>query len=827
MNPKPILLFFFLFIGIFISYQTKAQTLNQQNFSSMRVDDLSDDQIRDIIKKIDSSGLPESQLENMAAAQGMQPSEIQKLRSRVNALRAKDAAKTNGLHKNNSTGNSDYNRSDPYPFSQKDSTKKTQDTLQTIKSRIFGRELFANSSTSFEPNLKLATPINYVVGPGDQLLIDIYGYSEASYQLTVSPEGTINIPYAGVIQVGGLTIEAATSRIRAKLSPIYSSLSSGNTKLSIAIGNIRSIKVILTGEVTKPGSYTLPSLATAFVALYSSGGPTDNGSFRNIEIIRSGRKIATLDVYDFLLSGDLKNNVLLKDQDIIRVPVYQKRVEIVGEVKRPFIYEMKDGENFNDLLNFAGGFTENAYKARVKVLKNTDTERKIADITADEFDTYIPSSGDKYFVNEILDRFENRVRLYGAVFRPGEYELTPGLTLKNLIQKAEGLKEDAFLNRGYITRLTPDLQTELISFDVKKIMSGAAADIVLKREDVINISSIFDLKEEYHVQINGEVRQPGQFAFSDNMSLEELIIKAGGFKEAATPQRIEVSRRVRNSDATSSSATTAEVFQIDVNKDLSVEAAKFILQPFDIVTVRAAPGYEVQKQVRIDGEVLYPGFYAITKKDERISDLVKRAGGLTALAYTDGASLKRTQEGKTQLEQEQEQQKLLKFEKLQQDVKDTLSLDLQNKAVRNDFVGINLSRILKDPGTKADLFLEDQDVVNIPKQLQTVRVSGEILSPGTVVYRSSKGFKSYISNGGGFSERALKRRAYIIYANGTVKSTGKILFFNNYPPVKPGGEIFVPKKEEKRKLTASEILGLTSGLASIGAIILGIINITK
>lgn len=828
-----------------LTNQVKAQSINKQDFSNVRVDDLTDDQIRQIIKQIQSSGLPESQLEQIAAARGMQPSEISKLRARVEAVNAKPAVNGSTDRKDNG-GNQNFEREvDDIASSKnkkaedgrslegeaddianpKDKKTDTDKQQNPIKSKIFGKQLFANSSTTFEPNLRLATPLNYVIGTGDQLLIDIYGYSEVSYSLTVSPEGTINIPYAGVTQVGGLTVEAATSRIKSKLSAIYSGLNSGNTKLSVTLGNIRSIKVILTGEVMKPGTYTLPSLATLFNALYSSGGPTDNGSFRNIEVIRNGKKVASLDVYDFLLRGDLKNNVRLQDQDIIRVPVYQKRVEIVGEVKRPAVFELKQNEKFEDLLAFAGGFTERAYKARVKVLGNTDREQKIADVVAAEFPNYIPKSGDKYFVNEILDRFENRVTIEGAVFRPGQYELEPGLTIKTLIEKAEGLKEDAFTNRAYITRLTDDLNTELISFDIKKVLSGTAEDIPLKREDVISISSIFDLKEEYKVTVNGQVRRPGDFQFSENMSLEELILKAGGFSESATSQRIEISRRVKNSDANSVSARTAEVFQIDVDKNLSLAAAKFVLEPYDIITVRSSPGYEVQKQVKIEGEVLYPGYYTITKKDERLSDLVKRAGGLTALAFTEGASLKRAGSFESQLDKEKEEQKIAQFKRIQRNAKDSLALDVQNLATRNSFVGINLTSILEKPSSKKDLFLEDGDILNVPKQLQTVKVSGEVLSPNTVIYNKSKSFKSYIVSAGGFGENALKRRSYIIYANGSVRSTKKFFLFNNFPVVKTGSEIFVPKGSEKRKLTPTETVGILSGLASFGAIVLGVMNL--
>jgi protein involved in polysaccharide export with SLBB domain len=829
---KHLLLFSLIFSLALLSGNLQAQSFNQQNFSNVRVDDLTDDQIRQIIKQIQSSGLPESQLEQIAASKGMQPGEIAKLRARVNAVNAKGSAKgtTDAVVKGKDGSSSRSFEGEVSNIANSDQKKTETEAdaaLQSLKSKIFGKELFANASTTFEPNLKLATPINYIVGTSDQLLIDIYGYSEVSYNLTVSPEGTINVPYAGIIQVGGLSIEAATARIRSKLTPIYSGLKSGNTKLSVTLGNIRSIKVILNGEVMKPGTYTLPSLATAFTALYSSGGPTDNGSFRNIEIIRNGKKIATLDVYDFILNGDLKGNIGLRDQDIINIPTYQKRVEIVGEVKRPAIFEMKPNEDLSKLLEFAGGFTENAYKARIKVLKNTDTERKIEDVTANEFATYLPKSGDKYFVNEILDRFKNRVSIEGAVFRPGQYELDSTSTVKSLIKKAEGLKEDAFKNRAYITRLTDDLNTELISFDVAKVLNGEVADIPLKREDVISISSIFDLKEEYKVTIGGEVRRPGEFPFSENMSLEELIIKSGGFKESATPQRIEISRRVKNSDATSKSAITAEVFQMNINKSLSIEAAKFVLRPFDIVTVRSAPGYEVQKQVRVDGEVLYPGYYTITKKDERLSDLIKRAGGLTALAYTDGASLKRAGAFENQLDKEKEDQKIQQFKKIQKNAKDSSALDIQNLAIRNSFVGINLTRLLDKPGSKQDLFLQDGDIINVPIELQTVKVSGEVLSPNTVIYSKGKAFKSYITSSGGFGLRALKSRSYIIYANGAVKSTKKFLLFNNYPVVKTGAEIFVPKEAEKRKLTPAETVGILAGLASFGAIVLGVFNLIK
>ncbi len=823
-----------LLILLVLAVPAFSQNISQQNFSNIRVDELSDDQIRQFIAQVEASGLSEAQLEQVAAARGMNSTEIQKLRQRVDQIRKKDQNSGNqkqlGTFKQSSerSGRTYNNTQDSVDVRPGDSLSVADNALTLLKSKIFGADLFRNTRLTFEPNLRMATPQNYVIGPDDELLIDIYGYSEASYKLTVSPEGNINVPYVGVIPVAGMTIEQATSRIKSRLSSIYSGLRSGNTSVSIAIGNIRSIKVILTGEIAKPGTYTLPSLATSFNALYASGGPTENGSFRQINVIRGGKKIAVLDIYDFLLQGQLKNNVRLQDNDIIQVPTYSTRVEVVGQVKRPGIFEILPQEELSDLIRFAGEFTERAYKARIKVLKNTETERKIQDITSAQFNVYKPSSGDKYFVDEVLERFENRVTIAGAVFRPGQFELTSGLTVSQLIRKAEGIREDAFRNRAYIVRLKEDLQTELVSFDLGKVLAGQAPDVPLQREDSISISSIFDIKEEYTIRVEGEVRTPGTLKFAEGMSLEDVIIQAGGLKESATPQRIEVSRRVKNSNALSASAKTAEVFQADVSRDLKGLTAGFTLQPFDIVVVRPSAGYEVQRIVRVEGEVLYPGIYTLSKKDERISDLIKRAGGFTALAYPEGASLKRSgsQQGDSiEVTRKMEKERLKKFQRLQKSINDTVTINLSEEEVlRNSFVGINLPKILNKPGQKEDIFLEEGDILSVPKQLQTVKVNGEVLSPNTVIFSKNRGFKEYVSNAGGFSQKALKRRSYIIYANGSVKSTKKVFFFNNYPLVKPGAEIFVPKRDDKPNLTVQQLVGVTSGLASLAVIIISLLR---
>jgi protein involved in polysaccharide export with SLBB domain len=830
---------FSLLLFLSLSLPVLAQ-VNPQNLSNIRVDELSDDQVRAFMRQVEASGLGEAQLEQIAQSRGMRPEEVKKLRERVEKLskgdkKGQDQADPNKVNtKKNSDGRSFEAEKDSISI-EKDPETEAEKALLELRSKIFGADLFKNKNQTFEPNLNIATPKGYVIGANDQLLIDLSGNSEASYDLKVSPEGTIKVEYAGIIPVAGLTIEAATTRIKSRMATVYAGLSSGNTRLNVAIGNIRSIKVILTGEVKTPGTYTLPSLATVFNALYSSGGPTENGSFRAIELIRAGKKIAVLDIYEFLMQGEIATNLKLQDQDIIRIPVYKSRIEIVGEVKRPGIYELNAGETYANLLNYAGGFTENAYQARVKVLKNTDTERKIADIAKEQFASYQPSTGDKYFVDRVLERFTNRVQIDGAVFRPGAYELESGMKLSQLIQKADGLKEDAFMSRGYLTRLKADNQTQLISFDVAAIISGKTPDIQLQREDLISISSIFDLQEEYKVSIDGEVREPGEFDYAQNMTVEELIIQAGGFSESASPQRVEISRRVRSSEQNSELSKTAEVFLIDIDKNLNFSKPKFELLPFDIVSVRSSMGYETQKQVKVEGEVLYPGMYTISNKNERVSDLVERAGGLTALAYTKGASLKR--EGVTKVRgldkddakaqaqlAEEEKLKLNKLKRLQETAVDSTANVKEEEIIKNVYVGINLEKILLAPKSSADLILEEGDVLRIPKQLQTVKVNGEVLYPVTTSYAQGKTFKYYVSQGGGFSDRSMRKRAYVIYANGSVRSTRKVFLFNNYPIIEPGAEVFVPKKLDKRAISAAEIVGISSGLASLAVIILNLVK---
>lgn len=814
-----------VFTGV---HSAQAQNINSLNFSTINVDNLSDAQIRQFMLQAQQSGMTDDQIAQLALSKGMNPVQLQKLKARIAQLSVSDSTRLQSITGITDTTQGTFTGGLKTPGAS-DTILNMENALNALRPKIFGEELFNNPNMTFEPNLNIPTPPNYQLGPNDQLVIDIYGYSQADYHLTVSNEGSINIPYIGLVYVNGLTMEEASRRIKAKLSTVYSAINTGKTSVQVSLGRIRSIKVTIMGEAIKPGTYTLPSLATVFNALYASGGPNQNGSFRDIEVIRNSKVVDTMDVYDFLMTGDQSHNIRLQDQDIIRIPVYQDRVQIMGQVKRPGIYEMKPEETLQNLITYAGGFSDSAYTATIKSVRLTPTQKEVMDVSSADFTTFHPQNGDKYSVSAILDRYTNRVIIDGAVYRPGQYALTKGLTLSGLIKDASGLREDAFLPRGYIVRQNPDLTTSTIQFDVAKIVDGQEQDIPLQREDVVNIYSIFDLRDQYAVSIEGAVRKPGTYQYADSMTLEDLIMQAGGFAEGAAPMRIDVSRRVVDTvNAGSTSAHIAEVFQEKVSKDLQLQASHFVLHPFDIVAVRELPGYEVQKQVRIQGEVRYPGTYTLTSKSERISDLLQRAGGLTQLAYPQGASLKRVA---TLDSSGMARMKMMKFAQLQATLtggSDSIVLhQLNNTVVHNDFVGIHLDQILTDPNSKYNLFLDSGDVLYVPRRLQTVKINGEVLFPVSTTYVQGKRMKYYISQGGGFSNDAKKGRIYVVYANGFVRSTHNFLFFRSYPEVQPGAEIFVPMKPANRNVTTAQILGIASGVSGLTLTVLAILNIFK
>jgi protein involved in polysaccharide export with SLBB domain len=828
---------FLLFGNIFVvSAQTvpQAQPVVPQTTSSTPVQiqnglpdaiknptNISDAQLLDMAQKAQSSGMSDEQVRQMAVQRGMSPADVDALQNRVNSLR-RPGSNNNQLQK----GNTARRLTNDTVFTN---TKVVG--LQINGLPIFGSELFNNTNLTFEPNLRIATPVNYRLGPDDQLVIDVFGKSQVEWKPIVTPEGNIQLPGIGPLNVGGKTIEQVNELIKAKLISNHYSIGNG-TNFSLGIGNIRTIRVKLVGEIQRPGTYNLSSFSTVFNALYQSGGPNINGSFRQIEVIRNNKLFRTLDVYDFLLKASQKDDIKLEDGDIIRVPTYNVHVSMTGQVKRQAVYEVLPGETLRDVIRFAGGFSDIAYTATIKAVQLTDQDKKIKEIKAADFGNYIPLRGDEYIVDKILNAFENRVTIAGAVVRPNVYELDKDLTLNGLIKKASGLKPDAFQSRGYITRLKSDNTTEIIPFDVKGIVNKTITDIPLKKEDVVTIPSIFDLRDQYTVTINGDVRAGGVFQYSDNMRVEDLVSLAGGFAESASPKRIEIGRRIENGNPGNLNTPVSQIFTVNVDRNLKLNDTSFVLKPFDVVSVFNLPGYEIQRTVQIQGEVYYPGPYTIKSKDERISDIVMRAGGLTAAADVTGGTLKRSvaailgadDNGKIDAG-ELQTERLERLQRIKNLTKD--STITQTEVLHNDFVGIDLKQILQNPRSTIDLIVEEGDVIRIPKQQQVVRVNGQVLYPSSVVYQNNKSFNSYVDNAGGYSSDALKRKAYVVYPNGTVKGTRKFLFFNSHPLVKSGSEIFVPKKPENKSISPTEILGFTTGLASLGAIILGIISLNK
>jgi len=800
--------------------QASAQT-NLPNLSSVNIDDYNDQQIKSMMQQAQAAGLSDAEMLQQAHNAGLSDINLQKLQVRVKQIRSKESVINSA--DSSATGGRRLN----YKPDSLDNGNQ-RDIFASLRPKIFGADLFSGKSKMFEPNINIATPVNYIVGPRDQLNINVYGKSIHDWSPVVSPDGSINISGVGILNVSGKTIENVTSLIKDRL--IANNYAIGNgTSLSVTLGNgIRSIRVRLVGQLVRPSTYTLPSLATVFDALYMAGGPTENGTLRQIDVIRNNNIIRTLDVYDFLVKGNQKDNIALQDGDIIRVPTYRTRVELAGQVKIPALFEVLPGESLQNILDYAGGFTDSAYTARIKVSQIIDQQRRLTDIVEADYKNYIPLRGDKFTVESVLNRFENRINIKGAVFRPGDYELQKGLTLSKLIENAQGLKEDAFMDRGTITRLKPDNSTELIPFNLKNIINKTG-DIPLQREDSVYIASKFDLRDKYTVAINGSVRKPGIAAYADSMGVADLILRAGGFSEGASPKRIKVARRISDADPQSKSGKVADVYSVDVDSQLKLDNVNFVLKPFDIVSVYSSPGYEKQKTVHIEGEVLYPGPYPIETKNEKISDLIAVAGGLTASADIEGGSLKRDNIAILGIDKNKSdtaaiaQERAEQFNRLKKTYKDSTD----STQPRNNYVGIDLPGILKAPGSGIDILLEDGDVLRIPKKEQIVRVNGEVLYPSAVVYDQAKSFNEYILNAGGLAPDALTKRAYVVYPNGTVKGTRKFLFFNVRPEVKPGSEIYVPKKPPHVGNTAQEILSFTAGFASLAAIILEILSLSK
>lgn len=690
--------------------------------------------------------------------------------------------------------------------------------LKEKEKKVFGRDIFNNDILTFEPLLNIATPDNYVLGPGDEVIIDVWGASQDNIRETISPDGNIIVQGYGPLHLSGLTAKEANVRVKNELSKIYSGINTGNTSVRLTLGNIRSIQVNVMGEVLMPGTYTLPSLASAFHALYNAGGVSPIGSLRSMKIFRGGKEIAGVDVYEYLLKGKTDQNIGLQDGDVIVVNPYENQVTLEGKVKRPMLYEMKKEEVIGDLLQYAGGFTGDAYKKSIRVLRKSGRERQVFNVDDDEFDRFVLADGDQVSVDSVLDRFENRIEVRGAVYREGLYALKEGLqTVGQLLEKAEGLRGDAFPNRAVIYREKPDFSTEVVSVDIQGIASGKVADVNLEKNDVLYIPSIFDLREDYTIAVKGDVGHPGIYKFVDNMTLEDLVVQAGGLLESASTVRIDVARRVKDPKSMKAGEHRAETYTFALKNGLIVSGpSDFTLQPFDEIYVRRSPGYQKQQNVFVEGEVVFGGEYALAKKGERLSDLVKRAGGLTAEAYPEGARLTR----KLTDDEKAKVRTLLKL--TQQGGRDSINVN-QLDIGDTYFVGIELDKALKNPGSDEwDIILCEGDVLQVPEYNGTVKISGAVMYPNTVVFKSKSKLKEYISQAGGYAQRAKKSRAFVIYMNGTV-TVAK----GNRTKLTPGCEIVVPLKPQRRGLGLTEIMSLASSTTSMAALVTSIINSTK
>ena len=688
-----------------------------------------------------------------------------------------------------------------------------------LRSRIFGHDLFTIGALTFEPNLSIATPDNYVLGPGDEVIVDVWGDSQMTIKATVSPDGKIFISNVGPVTLAGLTIAEASSRIRGALMSIYEGLADGSVQMKLSLGSIRSIQVNVTGEVTASGTYTLPSLATLFHALHVAGGVSDLGTLRSVKIYRGGQLFSDVDVYDYILNGNSSRDIALRDGDLISVSPYGKLVEITGNVKRPMFYEMKGGETVADLIRFAGDFAGEANRSRVSVTRRQGGKYDSFTVDSADFGNFALEDGDVVSVGGSIDRYENRVGIEGAVYRPGYYAIDNSMkTLKQLIERADGLREDAFMPRAILYREKPDWSLEVKSVDLAKLMSGEIADITLRPNDQFVVAAESGMRENYTVSILGSVSRPDTYPYAENMTVEDLLVAAGGLLESASTANVAITRRIKDPKSLNVNDQLFETFIINVNDSLSVDDGKeFVLEPFDQVYVRRSPVYITQSSVTVTGEVAFGGNYPLSHRNMRISEVIAAAGNVTPGAFVEGAYLLRRMTDEERIQS----QALHDMITAQANSGSRDSLNMAGAKIRSVYpVGINLEAALNNPGSDADIVLRDGDVVSVPLYNGTVRVMGAVLYPNSVTFTEGKKLKYYVDAAGGFDTRARKNKAFVIYMNGMVAS-GKSA------EIRPGCIVIVPSKNQTNPISWAEAVGLLSPTASTAAVIISVLNLTK
>lgn len=691
--------------------------------------------------------------------------------------------------------------------------KELLDEKSKMKKKVFGRDIFNNKELSFEPNMNIATPQRYVLGPGDNVIIDVYGASQKTFNVVVSPDGEVTIEDFGPIKVSGLTVEQANAKVRSLLGARYSS-----SKTKLTVGQTKTMMVNVMGEVKVPGTYTLSAFATVFHALYMAGGINDLGTLRNIKVYRQNRLVTVVDIYDYILNGKLTGNIRLMDNDVIVVGPYDCLVTISGKVKRPMIYEMKKSESVGSIIKYAGGFTGDAYTKAVRLLRKTGREYSVFNIGEFDINSFHLADGDSIGVDSIINRYENMVEIKGAIFRPGMYNIGKDInSVRTLIEHAEGLTEEAFTNRAIIHRMKSDRTLEVIAVDVKGIMDGSVADVPLKKNDVLFIPTKSEMQTKRTITIHGEVNYPGMYVYADHETLEDFILQAGGLKDKASIIKVDVARRILNPKAITNDSVIAKTYTFALKEGFVIDGTPgFELQPFDEVYVRKSPGYSHQQNIQVEGNVMFAGTYTLSSKNERLSDIIKKAGGVTDLAYVPGARLER----RITPDERLRMQTVIKMAQMQSGKKD--SLDMKKLDLGDTYyVGIELDKALKEPGGDADLVLREFDRIIVPEYNGTVKISGDVMYPNTVAYEKGRKAGWYINQAGGWGNRAKKSHTYIVYMNGTVAKVG------HNAKVRPGSEIIVPSKPESSGKSLTQWLSIGTSVASIATMIATMANLLK
>lgn len=809
---KKILLMLILSIGILT--KLSAQNLNIEQLAYINIDQISDEQIQAFWDKAQAQGYSLTDLETAAQVKGIPSSQISKLRQRIMTL------STSRVNKNNNSQTNKTSSNTQEVFGRTPINRDKDSLTLTEKNRLFGYDFFQNPKISFAPTINVPTPESYIINTGDELLIEVWGATENSTTQKVDNQGNIILPLAGKVHVGGLNFTEAKARINTALRRIYAGIAAPEGSYSkiytgVSIANIRTVKVNIIGEVQAPGTYSISALSNVINALYASGGPTKNGSFRNIQVVRSGKTIATLDIYDFLLKGSQQGNINLIDQDVIIIPPYRNQVEVIGFVKREGLYEVKEGEKLSNLIDFFGGFSANAYKDNLVIERISGAKREVKEVALSEAEKFAIYEGDKLIVHKLSDIYHNKISITGAVYQPGNYAYKDGMTVLDLINKAAGIRDEAYLNRAILFRTLNRVDKQSVNFSLKDILEQKQT-IPLQANDSLHIYGRDSLSLKYFVRIEGAVRKPQQVPFAKGMTPEDLIIIAGGFIEGADHSQVQVARQTNDTNF----KIISNIQNVPLSENLEGKQS-IELEPYDIVTVRFQKGYTPQQIVKIEGEIAFPGSYAILSKEERISSLIERAGGFAPYAYIEGATLLRKKgQEKEDNTQENQLRKLKKVDKELSIIETEENTEDKKQKEKNEYrVGINLKRIMNNKNSYEDLILKEDDVLIIPSEKQTIEVKGLVLAPSLVRYERGKSTKSYINSAGGFSDNAQKRSVYVMYSNGDVKGTKKFLFFRSYPKVAPGAIVIVPEKPERKGMSATETVSITTAITTLAVLI--------